>query len=59
MMVCKCMRIGDNVLTFLRLPGLAGIGLGDFIQFSVDSWLAGVPFTRSKGETQLVLSASE
>lgn len=45
--------------TFFRLPGLAGVGLGDFIQFSVDSWLAGVPFTRSTGETQLVLSASK
>lgn len=29
----------------LRLPGLVGEGLGDFPEWGVDSWLAGVPFT--------------
>lgn len=32
----------------LKLPGLVGEELEDFVDFGVESWLLGVPFTDQK-----------
>lgn len=40
-------------LRFFKLPGLVGDGLGDFAEWGVDSWLAGVPFT-TRGKRKML-----
>lgn len=43
----------------LRFPGLAGVGLGDFAEWGVDSGLAEVPFTKKKKREKSELAFSK
>lgn len=43
--LCMCVCVASLTWRWLMLPGLVGEGLGDFPEWGVDSWLAGVPFT--------------